>query len=107
MIPVRRPQVRLPPGRQRRRFPVEKSVMVVLINHRHDAAAKVQAVLTGWGCLIKTRLGIHEGVLDDCTEHGLMFLDLVGGKEKLQELERKLNVIKGVTASLMTLELAE
>jgi hypothetical protein len=86
---------------------MKKSVMVVLINHRHDAASKVQAVLTGWGCLIKTRLGIHEGVLENCTEHGLMFLDLVGDEAKMQELERKLNVIKGVTATMMTLELQD
>ena len=86
---------------------MKKSVMVILINHRHDAASKVQAVLTGWGCMIKTRLGIHEGVLENCTEHGLMFLDLVGEMEKLRELERKLGVIKGVTATLMTLELED
>lgn len=86
---------------------MKKTVMVVLINHRHDAASKVQAVLTGWGCLIKTRLGIHEGVLENCTEHGLMFLDLVGDDEKMLELERKLNVIRGVTATKMTLELQD
>ena len=86
---------------------MKKSVMVILINHRHDAASKVQAVLTGWGCMIKTRLGIHEGVLESCTEHGLMFLDLVGEMEKLRELERKLGVIKGVTATLMNLELED
>ncbi len=44
---------------------MKKTVMVVLISHRHDAAAKVQAVLTGWGCMIKTRLGIHEGVQEE------------------------------------------
>lgn len=81
--------------------------MVVLISHRNDAAAKVQAVLTGWGCLIKTRLGIHEGVQDNCTENGLLFLDLVGEEEKLQELERKLNVLKGVSAQMMKLEISE
>ena len=86
---------------------MKKSVIVVLINHRHDAAAKVQAVLTGWGCLIKTRLGIHEGVLDDCSEHGLLFLDLVGDKQKLTDLEHKLNVIKGVTASMLTMDLED
>lgn len=86
---------------------MKKTVMVVLISHRHDAAAKVQAVLTGWGCMIKTRLGIHEGILDDCTEHGLLFLDLVGDEEKLAELERKLNVIKGVTATKLCMELEE
>jgi len=81
--------------------------MVVLISSRHDAAAKVQAVLTGWGCMIKTRLGIHEGVQEHCTENGLLFLDLVGDTDKLAELERKLNVIKGVTAQKIQLELAE
>ena len=86
---------------------MKKTVMVVLINHRRDAAAKVQAVLTGWGCLIKTRLGIHEGVQEDCSENGLLFLDLVGDEEKLDELERKLNVLNGVSAKMLKLELQE
>jgi hypothetical protein len=86
---------------------MSKTVMVVLISHRNDAAAKVQAVLTGWGCMIKTRLGIHEGVQENCTEKGLLFLDLVGDPVKLDELERKLNVIKGVSAQKIVLELDE
>jgi hypothetical protein len=86
---------------------MKKTVMVVLISHRNDAAARVQAVLTGWGCMIKTRLGIHEGVQENCTENGLLFLDLVGEEEKLSELERKLNVIKGVSAQRLNLELPE
>ena len=84
-----------------------KTVMVVLISRRNDAASRVQAILTGWGCLIKTRLGIHEGVQDNCTENGLLFLDLVGDEEKLCELERKLNVLDGVSAQMIKLELAE
>ncbi|MCD4708559.1 MAG: hypothetical protein K8S62_12575 [Candidatus Sabulitectum sp.] len=86
---------------------MKKTVMVVLISHRNDAAAKVQAVLTGWGCMIKTRLGIHEGVQENCTENGLLFLDLAGDRDKLSELERKLNVIPGVSAQKMELELDE
>lgn len=86
---------------------MKKTVMVVLISHRHEAASKVQAVLTGWGCMIKTRLGIHDGVQDDCSERGLLFLDLVGDEEKLSELERKLNVIRGVRAEKIALELPE
>lgn len=84
---------------------MRKTVMVVLISHRHEAASKVQAVLTGWGCMIKTRLGIHEGVQENCSENGLLFLDLVGDEEKIAELERKLGVIRGVSARMITLEL--
>jgi len=86
---------------------MKKTVMVVLISHRHEAAAKVQAVLTGWGCMIKTRLGLHQGVQENCSEKGLLFLDLVGEEEKLEELERKLGVIKGVTAKKIDLELED
>lgn len=86
---------------------MKKTVMVVLISHRHEAASKVQAVLTGWGCMIRTRLGIHQGVQENCSENGLLFLDLAGDPEKLEELERKLNVIKGVSARKIDLELPE
>ncbi len=81
--------------------------MVVLISHRKDAAAKVQAVLTGWGCMIRTRLGIHEDVQENCSENGLLFLDLAGDEDKIIDLERKLNVLSGVTAKMMSLELEE
>ncbi len=86
---------------------MRKSVMVVMVSHRHEAAKTVQSILTGWGCNIRTRLGIHQGVLEDCTETGLIILDLVGEEERLQELERKLNLVKGVTARMLQLELED
>lgn len=86
---------------------MDKNVMIVLINHRHDAAENVQKILTGWGCFIKTRLGLHEGVLDNCTESGLIFLELKGEKEKHDELQRKLNLVKGVDAKQLSLELKD
>lgn len=86
---------------------MKKSVLLVLIGKRNDAALKVQQVLTGWGCMIKTRLGLHDGVLDNCTEHGMLFLELVGEDEKKQELTRKLSVLPGVTAKLVELELED
>jgi len=84
-----------------------KTILVLLIGKRHDAAVNVQKVLTTWGCLIKTRLGIHDGVLDNCSEKGLLILELVGEEEKKQELARKLSVINGVSSELVNLELNE
>ena len=81
-----------------------KNVLLVLVDHRKDAAVNVQKTLTAWGCLIKTRLGLHEGVLTDCSEHGLIICELVGEQSQLKELERKLELIKGVTAELVTLK---
>jgi hypothetical protein len=84
---------------------MQKTVVAILVSHRNQAAANVQKVLTGWGCMIKTRLGIHEGILDDCSEKGLIILDLVGEEEKKEELVRKLNALSGVSAKRVDLEL--
>ena len=84
-----------------------KTVMAILIDHRKETAETVQKILTGWGCLIKTRLGLHEGVLDNCTETGLIILELVGEKDKHEELCRKLNLVNGVNAKYISLDLGK
>ncbi|MCK9244439.1 MAG: hypothetical protein M0R34_06775 [Candidatus Marinimicrobia bacterium] len=75
-----------------------KNFMIIVVNLRKKEAVTVQKILTEWGCFIKTRLGLHEGVLDQCSEVGSIILELVGEKEKHQELTRKLNLLAGVNA---------
>lgn len=83
---------------------MKKSILLILIGNRKDSAVKVQQILTGWGCLIKTRLGIHDGVLDDCSDQGILILELVGSDEQKDEITRKVSVLPGVTAKLVNLE---
>jgi hypothetical protein len=64
---------------------VEGSTVSKIIT-RNETAEKVQKILTGLGCYIKTCLGIHDGVLDHCTDTGLVFIELVG--------ERRLTILK-------------
>ena len=84
---------------------MEKTVLLVLISDRKEGAISIQKILTDWGCLVKTRLGIHDGVLDNCTNSGLLILDIVGDKTKNEEMTRKLNLVKGVSAKLVTLSI--
>ncbi|MCX6150475.1 MAG: hypothetical protein NTX22_08145 [Ignavibacteriales bacterium] len=86
---------------------MKKSVLILLIGSRKESAINVQKVLTGWGCLIKTRLGIHDGVLDNCSDQGLLILELVGEPTQKEELARKVAVIKGVSSKLIELEVPE
>lgn len=86
---------------------MKKSVLLILIGSRKDSAVNVQKVLTGWGCLIKTRLGIHDGILDNCSDQGLLILELVGDQSQKEEMARKIGVIKGVTCKLVDLEVLE
>lgn len=84
---------------------MKKSVLLILIGKRKDTAVKVQQILTGWGCMIKTRLGIHDGVMDECSEHGMLFLELHGEDEKKQELAERVALIPDVSSKLVELEL--
>ena len=84
---------------------MSKNILVILIGKRHEAAVNVQKVLTGWGCTIKTRLGIHDGVLENCADEGLLILELVGTEEQNQELNRKLSLLQDVKTQLVSLSL--
>lgn len=84
-----------------------KTILLVLIGKRKDSAVEVQKVLTAWGCLIKTRLGIHDGVLDNCSDSGLLILELYGTKEQKDEVARKISLIQGVSSKLVDLNLED
>jgi len=81
-----------------------KTILLILIGQRKEAAVQVQKVLTGWGCMIKTRLGIHDGVMENCSDQGLLILELAGERNKMDELARKISLIKGVSSKLVDLK---
>ncbi len=83
---------------------MERKVLLILLSNRKESAEMVQKILTGWGCYIKTRLGIHDGILDNCTESGLVFLELIGDNDKHEEIARKLNLLAGVDARFIPLK---
>ncbi len=82
---------------------MKKSILLILIGKRKEDAVKVQQILTAWGCIIKTRLGIHDGVLENCSDEGLLILELYGTEEQKEELTRKVSVLTGVSSKLVEL----
>ena len=84
---------------------MKKSILLILIGRRNDEAISVQKILTAWGCIIKTRLGIHDGVLENCSDEGLLILELYGTEDQKQELARKVAVLPGVVSKLVELSL--
>ena len=86
---------------------MKKNILLILVGKRKEEAVKVQQILTGWGCIIKTRLGIHDGVLENCSNNGLIILELVGTDEQVDELTRKISILPGVSAKLVNLEVSE
>jgi hypothetical protein len=84
---------------------MKRSVLVILISKRTESAVQLQKVLTAWGCIIKTRLGIHDGVQKECSDAGLAILELYGTDEQIQELARKVALVDGVSSKLVELSL--
>jgi len=78
-------------------------VVLIIVDKRTDAAIKVQEILTENGCMIKTRLGVHE--TSSCEEEGLIFLNIDSSKEEAKNLINKLNDIKRVKAELVEMSL--
>ncbi len=78
-----------------------QNFLLILINKRKNDSVKVQQVLTEWGCLIKTRLGLHADTLENCSEVGNIFIELVGDADKHKELAALLDKMSGVTAKLV------
>lgn len=86
---------------------MSKFVLLILIGKRNESAVNVQKILTAWGCIIKTRLGIHDGVLENCSDQGLLMLELHGKREDMEELARKVALLDGVASQLVELKLAD
>ena len=86
---------------------MEKTIMIVLIDKRKNVAPKVQQILTTWGCIIKTRIGLHDGVLDKCSNSGLIVLELVGEAEKKDKLNELLATLPGVSTEKVQLSLKD
>jgi hypothetical protein len=55
-------------------------VIMIKIDSRISDAAKVQSILTEYGCNIKVRLGLHEVSKELCANDGLILLEMDGDK---------------------------
>ncbi len=82
---------------------IKKTVMVVSVDKRRSQAPLAQKILTGYGCIIKTRLGIHDGVLDKCSDHGLLILELVGSEKEKRKMGQELKSLPGVTVKTVNI----
>ncbi|MCB5224232.1 MAG: hypothetical protein WCY21_02310 [Candidatus Cloacimonadaceae bacterium] len=76
-------------------------VIMIKIDSRISDAAKVQSILTEYGCNIKVRLGLHEVSKELCANDGLILLEMDGDKRRLNSIVKKLNAVEFVTAQLV------
>lgn len=72
---------------------------IKLVNREHDAA-KLQEILTKFGCYIKTRIGLHQVENSTCHPSGIILIEVIDN-EKAKELEVKLCDIDSIEIQRM------
>lgn len=76
-------------------------ILGIHIQDRVKKAPEIQKLLTDYGCNIKTRIGLHEVTDNFCSGTGVILLEMVGDKNKADELSAKLNSYDGIEVQKM------
>lgn len=79
-------------------------ILGVHITDRLTHVPEVQKLLSEAGCMIKTRLGLHDTSPGACSPNGLLLLEMVGDTAECRTLGEKLNAIEGVEVQTMVFD---
>ena len=80
------------------------TILGVLLRKRTITSPEFQAVISKHGCIIKTRIGVHNTSEGVCLPEGVILLDLIGTPEEKQALENDLRNIDGAEIQKMVFE---
>ncbi len=64
-------------------------------------ATQIQAILTMYGNIIRTRLGLNEETDEAGNRYGIILLELTGDPEQFDLLQQRLDKIEGLSVKSM------
>lgn len=77
-------------------------IVGIQVNHRSHEATELQNILTKYGCIIKTRLGLHNAG-EDCSDEGLILLELIEREDQVavEYLMEEIHRLENITIKRM------
>lgn len=81
---------------------MKHNIFGVHITQRVKSVPEVQAVLTKYGCSIRTRLGLHDADATSCSPGGLLIIDAFGAE--VEDFYKELKALEGVDTQRMDFE---
>ncbi len=60
------------------------TIIGIKVSNRLESAVSVQEILTKYGCIIKTRIGLHEEINGQCSPKGLILLEIINDEESIK-----------------------
>lgn len=76
------------------------TILGIRLDNRMDTAIHFQKLLTTFGCIIKTRLGLHDVSENKCAPNGLILLELINDEES-ETFQKELAVLEGIEIQKM------
>lgn len=60
------------------------TIIGIKISNRLESAVSVQEILSKYGCIIRTRIGLHEEINGQCSPRGLILLEIINDEESIK-----------------------
>lgn len=76
-------------------------ILGIHISDRVKEAGLIQPILTKFGCIIRTRLGLHDVAEGISSPTGMILLELYGDQKEYLKLENELLKIEGLEVKKM------
>ncbi len=80
-----------------------KTIIGIKLNNRTAASSEMQEILTNYGCIIRTRIGLHDVDCGKCSSSGIILLEVIND-ELLPKLQKELCSIDGIELQQMVFD---
>lgn len=77
-------------------------IIGIRLSNRTETSPEFQNVLSKYGCMIKTRIGLHSTCSAVCSNYGIVLLEIIDDSEIVQ-MKKDLMSVEGVMLSSMNL----
>lgn len=76
------------------------TILGIRLDNRTNTAIEFQKILTQYGCIIKTRLGLHDVSANVCAPNGIILLEVINDEEG-KIFKDELSKIEGIEIQVM------
>ena len=79
------------------------TILGIRLNNRIESSITFQEVLSKYGCIIKTRIGLHDTSCGVCSPYGIILLETIKDEERINNMISDLQNLQGVKFNIMEL----
>lgn len=80
-----------------------KTIIGIKLSNRISASSEFQDILSKYGCIIRTRVGLHDVDCGKCSKNGIILLEVIND-ELVARLQRELCSIENIEIQQMVFE---